>query len=166
MKKISFIGLSGSGKTYIVERLISLLDKQFGLKSAVVKNIHKHQMDTEGKDTYRYGEAGAKLSITKNVPGETTIFIKNYLEMEKLMNWIEKGPFSIDIFIAEGFRDLKVPTVLCARDTEKIEDQITETTKAISGLIAEEERENYKGLPVINIERNPKPFLKLLDLRD
>ena len=164
MRKISFIGLSGSGKTYIVERLISLLNQKYNLRSAVVKNIHMHQMDTEGKDTYRYGEAGASLSITKNVYEETTIFVKKELSISELIRWIKNGPIMVDVLIAEGFRDLKIPTVLCAKDPDKIEDQITETTQIISGLIANQKIKRFQDLPVIKFEENPEPFLNMLNL--
>ncbi|MFO8018486.1 MAG: molybdopterin-guanine dinucleotide biosynthesis protein MobB [Promethearchaeia archaeon] len=166
MKKINFIGLSGSGKTYIIETLISLLEERFNLKSAVVKNIHLHQMDTEGKDTHRYGEAGANFSITKNIHGETTIFVKKDLSIEKLEQWIGNGPFPVDIFIAEGFRDLEVPTVLCVRKVEKIEEQITRSTKVISGLITRGNRERYGDFPIIDIDKDPEPFFDLLGLSD
>ncbi len=56
---IGFSGFSGSGKTTLIEKLIPLLKKK-GLKVAVIKHDgHDFEMDREGKDTYRFGRAGA-----------------------------------------------------------------------------------------------------------
>ena len=56
---ISFVGFSGSGKTTFIEQLIKEI-KRRGFSVAVIKHdAHRFQMDKEGKDTYRFYEAGS-----------------------------------------------------------------------------------------------------------
>src|SRR5215469_14784472 len=58
-----FVGHSNSGKTTLVERLIPELTRR-GLRVATIKHAHhKVQLDTEGKDSWRYKNAGASLSM-------------------------------------------------------------------------------------------------------
>jgi molybdopterin-guanine dinucleotide biosynthesis protein B len=63
MKVISIVGHSGSGKTTLVEQLVRNLSGR-GLKIATIKHAHhKVELDTPGKDSYRYKEAGAAMSM-------------------------------------------------------------------------------------------------------
>jgi len=59
MKIVAFVGLSGSGKTRLITRLIPEFRNR-GLKVAVVKRCSQDFLiDVEGKDSWRYREAGA-----------------------------------------------------------------------------------------------------------
>ena len=56
---ISFVGLSNSGKTTLIERVIPELVRA-GYKVATVKHSgHGFDLDTEGKDSWRHKRAGA-----------------------------------------------------------------------------------------------------------
>jgi molybdopterin-guanine dinucleotide biosynthesis protein B len=59
VKVFGFAGRSGSGKTTLAERVLNRLISQ-GMKVAVIKHTH-HAVDLEtpGKDTWRFREAGA-----------------------------------------------------------------------------------------------------------
>ena len=57
----SFIAWSGTGKTTYLERLIAAL-KARGVRVAVVKHdAHRFQVDKEGKDSWRFAQAGADV---------------------------------------------------------------------------------------------------------
>ena len=59
----SVVGHSGSGKTTLVEKLIRELCKR-GVKVATIKHAHhKVELDTPGKDSFRYKDAGAVMSM-------------------------------------------------------------------------------------------------------
>ena len=59
----SIVGHSGAGKTTLVEKLIRDLTAR-GLRMATIKHAHhKVVLDTPGKDSYRYKEAGAVMSM-------------------------------------------------------------------------------------------------------
>ena len=60
---ISIVGHSGSGKTTLVEKLIRELCAR-GVKVATIKHAHhKVELDTPGKDSFRYKDAGAVMSM-------------------------------------------------------------------------------------------------------
>ena len=60
MKLIAVVGLSGSGKTRLITRLIPEFRKR-GLEVAVIKRCSREFLiDVEGKDSWRFREAGAE----------------------------------------------------------------------------------------------------------
>lgn len=59
MKIIGFAGWSGSGKTMLIERLITLMAAD-GLRVATIKHTHHDfDLDKVGKDSWRHKTAGA-----------------------------------------------------------------------------------------------------------
>ena len=57
----SFIAWSGTGKTTYLEQLIAAL-KARGVRVAAVKHdAHRLSLDREGKDSWRFAQAGAEL---------------------------------------------------------------------------------------------------------
>jgi molybdopterin-guanine dinucleotide biosynthesis adapter protein len=60
---ISIVGHSGAGKTTLVEKLIRELCAR-GVKVATIKHAHhKVELDTPGKDSFRYKDTGAVMSM-------------------------------------------------------------------------------------------------------
>jgi len=163
------IGYSGSGKTHFILNAMKLLKKNLNYEVAIVKNIHEHQIDKEDKDSFKYGEAGAQFSITKNVKNETTIFLKKEISIKELLEWIKSGPYKIDLVFIEGFRNLKYPTILCLKNFEEIKPQITENVRMISGLICSQNaRKNEKidiDLPLIDIQKEFQKFLEIFNIK-
>ncbi|TFG07086.1 MAG: hypothetical protein EU539_05875 [Promethearchaeota archaeon] len=167
MKIISLIGYSGSGKTTFILNALSMLKKKLNYNIAVIKNIHEHQIDKKGKDSYLFTEHGASYAITKNILNETTIFIKKEINIERIKKWLEAGPFEVDLIITEGFRDINYPTVLCLKDFGEFESQLNDNVKMISGLVALEEKPINEeiNIPIINIETDFDKFLKIFNLK-
>lgn len=134
---------------------------------SVIKNVKHHPIDEEGKDSYRYNEAGAKFSIIQNINNETAIFTKiKEVNLERLLEWLSLGPFKSDLTFTEGFRNLKNPTVLCISELNEIEAQITENVKMISGVICSKKliKERFKNIPIIDIKNQFSEFLKLFNI--
>lgn len=103
---LGFAGYSGSGKTTLIEKLIPIL-KERGYKVAVIKHdVHDFKMDEEGRDTYRFGRAGAD-----------TVMISSGSHSARLSN----RPFSLeemlddadgaDIVLVEGYKRADIPKV-------------------------------------------------------
>jgi len=132
----------------------------------VIKNIHEHQIDKEDKDTYKFGEAGVRFSITKNVHNETSIFLKNKISVEDLLKWLELSPYKIELCFLEGFRNLNYPTVLCVQNRDEIKPQLTEYIKMISGLISLNFKEgrDKTDIPVVNLLESFELFLKIFNI--
>jgi molybdopterin-guanine dinucleotide biosynthesis adapter protein len=60
---ISIVGHSGSGKTTLLEKLIRELCER-GVRVATIKHAHhKVELDTPGKDSRRFKDAGAIMSM-------------------------------------------------------------------------------------------------------
>ena len=165
MKKINVIGYSGSGKTYLIKKFIQRLKNELNLESAVIKNIHDHQIDKEGKDSFIYTKKGANYAITKNIYDETTIFLKKKVNIENLLEWISKGPFKVNIVFIEGFRNLNIPTILCLKTMDKYKEQINENVRVISGKISIiTDKKKIDNLPVINIENSFNKFIEIFNI--
>ena len=164
---ISVIGQSGSGKTMLIAHAIKLLKLYLNYEVAVIKNIHEHQIDEEGKDSYVFSEAGAIYSITKNINNETVIFSKKELNIEKIIEWLLKGPFRIDLVFTEGFRSLEVPTIICLKELKELKPQYNDNIKMISGLICTKNRDetNEFNLPIIDIQTDFDEFVKIFKIK-
>ena len=164
---ISVIGYSGSGKTHFIQKTIRRLKTELNFEVVVIKNIHQHQIDEKGKDSYIFTEAGAVYSIIKNKLDENAIFFKKKINIEELIRWVIKGPFKVDIIFTEGFRNLAYPTVLCVKELSEIKPQINENVKVISGLIATSKLNQKKEikLPIVGAEKNLKSFLKIFEIK-
>jgi molybdopterin-guanine dinucleotide biosynthesis protein B len=164
---ISIIGYSGSGKTHFIQRAIRRLKTELNFEVVVIKNIHQHQIDEEGKDSYKFTEAGAVLSIIKNKFNENAIIFKKKIKIEELIRWIVKGPFKFEIIFTEGFRNLSYPTILCVKELSEIKTQLNENVKAISGLITTSKlsQKSEIKLPIVDIEENFERFLKIFEIK-
>ena len=146
---------------------IKLLKEQLNYNSAVIKNIHEHKIDTEGKDSYKFSEQGAIFSITKNIYNETTIFSKQELSVEEIVEWLDKSSNKIEVVFTEGFRDLKCPTILCVTEIDEIEKEITEFTKMVSGLVLRKKHYEFRDLkiPILDINKDFQKFLDLFEIK-
>ena len=98
---ISVVGHSGAGKTTLIEKLIYELNS-LGLKVATLKHAHhKVELDTPGKDSYRYKAAGATMSmlLTRDAL-QLVADAKDDREPEQLARLYMSDA---DIVLAEGF---------------------------------------------------------------
>lgn len=165
---ISVIGYSGSGKTTFIIEAIKRLKNRLNYNIAVVKNIHEHQIDEPEKDTFKFAEVGAKYSITKNITNETTIFIKDELKLEQLIDWLAKGPFNIDLIFTEGFRKSEYPAVLCLKELEELHSQLDSRIEMITGIIDLGKLGEIEDLsiPIVDIHKNFNLFLQIFNISD
>ncbi|MBQ9815507.1 MAG: molybdopterin-guanine dinucleotide biosynthesis protein B [Lachnospiraceae bacterium] len=112
----SFVGYSGSGKTTFIEKLIKEL-KSRGRSVAVIKHdAHKFDIDKEGKDTFRYKQAGAGfVSIfSKNNYAVVSSYGTEKIGLAKLDELINMAEGS-DVVIVEGCRESSIPKIGVSR---------------------------------------------------
>ncbi len=96
-----FVGHSGSGKTTLIEKLIPELN-QAGLRVAVIKHAHhKVVLDTPGKDSYRYKQAGATLSML--VTANELQLVADAVEQREPQQLAQRFLGEADVVLAEGF---------------------------------------------------------------
>ena len=105
---ITFVGLSGTGKTTFLEKLIPVL-KARGLRLAVIKHdAHHFEMDRPGKDTYRFSQAGADV-VAISSREQAAILEKPPSELS-LEDLIDRLP-SVDLILTEGYKKSRYPKV-------------------------------------------------------
>jgi molybdopterin-guanine dinucleotide biosynthesis protein B len=104
---VSIVGKSNSGKTTLLEKLIPELTAM-GYAIGTVKHAHDgFEMDTEGKDSWRHRNAGAKatlvisdgkIALIKNESSEAVTAMKTYLS-------------DMDLIMVEGFKRQALPKI-------------------------------------------------------
>ncbi len=119
---VAVSGASGSGKTRLLARLIPELSRR-GLAVGVVKHTrHAHPFDRAGKDTDVFRRAGAVAAAIEG-PDAMALFRPPAGGLRALARLLP----AVDLVLAEGFRDERVPRIevhrrgvsrelLCARD--------------------------------------------------
>lgn len=96
-----FVGHSGSGKTTLVEKLIPELTSR-GLHVATIKHAHhKVVLDKEGKDSWRYKQAGATLSML--VTSDELQLVADAVDRREPAELAERFLGEADLVLAEGF---------------------------------------------------------------
>ncbi|MGQ9469284.1 MAG: molybdopterin-guanine dinucleotide biosynthesis protein B [Nitrososphaerales archaeon] len=143
-KIIAVIGKSGSGKTSTIEYLISNLSRE-GFRIGSIKHVHEPDftIDTKGKDTWRYAQAGAKM-IAIIAATEVSIIKKREDQRLELEETIKKLEEELDIIFLEGFHSLvakrkDVFKIITAGNEEDLERTLKGTTHpiiAITGKVA------------------------------
>jgi molybdopterin-guanine dinucleotide biosynthesis protein B len=168
---VAAAGRSGSGKTVTLEYLISQLSVE-GYKIGAIKHIHHNDftIDTEGKNTWRYAKAGAKV-IAAISPNEVAIIKKNLNATDNLDHVIEVlKAEALDIIFIEGYRDLIVKRsdvlkILTASDATFLQEMLKESVEpilAISGLIAINQKKISQKYPVVKIPEEGQILVNLI----
>jgi len=155
LKVLSVIGITKAGKTTVVEAIISGLRKR-NYTVGSVKEIHfeKFAIDTPGTNTDRHKKAGADI-VTARGYKETDILFPRMLGLDEILRFYDH-----DYVVLEGVADTCAPKIVCAHNTEEVDERLDGTVFAISGRLAASLQE-YRGLPVINALTEPE---KLVDL--
>jgi molybdopterin-guanine dinucleotide biosynthesis protein B len=106
---VSVIGEKNSGKTTLIEQLVSLLKKE-GHRVGVMKYaLRRFQMDREGKDTYRFYQSGADaVGIASN---DQMAFLKRIDSAPPLGKVLESHFSDADIVLVEGYRGDDYPRI-------------------------------------------------------
>ena len=98
MKIVAVVGPSGSGKTTLIARLILELRSR-GLKVGVIKHTYKDvSLDTEGKDTWTFTEAGAE-TVGIVTSSRAAVFLRTAPSVEDLAR---RFFADADIVLVEG----------------------------------------------------------------
>ncbi|NMC29158.1 MAG: molybdopterin-guanine dinucleotide biosynthesis protein B [Pelolinea sp.] len=101
---LGFYGQSGIGKTYLVKKIVAQLISE-GFHAAVIKVSDKAvSIDTEGKDTYLYGQAGAETVVFSSA-SETTFLVKQPLPTSKIVQFLSENEEYDFIFIEGALED-------------------------------------------------------------
>jgi len=114
MKIFGIVGWKNSGKTGLMERLVSEFTER-GLVVSTLKHAHhEFEIDHEGRDTFRHREAGAKeVAIVSSTRWALMHELQGMDEPdpEDMINRMEP----VDLLLIEGFKNWKQPKLFCHR---------------------------------------------------
>jgi molybdopterin-guanine dinucleotide biosynthesis adapter protein len=102
------VGSSNSGKTELICRLLEWFTAQ-GLRVAVLKHSHHQHLGDDGKDTWRYRQAGARL-VALAAPGLLQITRSSSQEPPLDVILAEMAP-GADLILVEGYKTSDLPKV-------------------------------------------------------
>jgi len=158
MKVFCVVGVSKSGKTTTIERIIGELLRR-GYSVGSIKDIHAEtfSLDTPGKNTWRHKAAGSEMVAARGL-FETDIMIPKRLDITELLKWFDQ-----DFVIIEGGREEKFPKILTASCAGEIEKRRDDSVFAISGVISAQNID--AGLPVINALKDIEKLADLIELK-
>ncbi len=123
---IAVLGNHNSGKTSVIETVISRLRKEgYNVASAKHVFIEGFSLDTENSDTYRHSKAGANPVLAVS-DVETAVLIKNGMSnftLKKTHFWTSET----DVLIFEGFSNIlseneDVAKIICIKNMDEHEE--------------------------------------------
>lgn len=104
-----FVGHSNAGKTTLIEKLLPELTGR-GRRVATIKHAHhKVELDTEGKDSWRYKQAGAAISVL--VTTDALQLVADAVERREPLQLAERFLGEADLVLAEGFSHAPGPKI-------------------------------------------------------
>jgi molybdopterin-guanine dinucleotide biosynthesis protein MobB len=109
VKAVSFVAKSGTGKTTLLEKVITQL-KQLGYKVGVVKHdAHRFDIDHPGKDSYRLTAAGADTMLICSP--DKLAMVKKHNASPTIEELLENYFTDVDIVLTEGFKKSSMPKI-------------------------------------------------------
>lgn len=123
MNILQVVGYKNSGKTTLIEGLLSACDT-IGWQVGVIKH-HGHNQNTEPtdreKDTGRYRRSGAHVSaIAADGTLEMRLADNNEWEIQKLVSFYRQLP--LDFILIEGFKQADFPKIVMVKSQEDLQD--------------------------------------------
>ena len=145
MKIIGVVGWKDTGKTTLIEKLISELDKRNLTVSTIKHSHHKFSIDKRGTDSFRHFNAGAKETILTSEK-KWIKFSRQISNHQSYLNYLINQIIPVDILIVEGFKACshKKIEVINSNNGKK---PLYETDKTICGLIFKKNKIYQAKLP-------------------
>jgi len=164
---IAVVGSKSSGKTTTIEVLTEQLTKR-GYKIAGVKHIPEPNftIDTEGKDTWRFAQSGAKttVSVASNEIATIEKIDTTSLSLKEILHRYR----DVDFVFLEGFKKLvgknhDIPKIVTVKSAKEALEAL-ETFKpilAFTGLYSIETPN--LNVPYLNVFENRKEIADIVE---
>jgi molybdopterin-guanine dinucleotide biosynthesis protein MobB len=105
-------GRSKTGKTTLMEGLIRELSRRGYRVGAVKSDCHGFEMDVEGKDSWRFGQAGARATAVVG-PGRYAVIQRT--DQKRDLDAVTALMRDVDIILVEGFKHCDKPKIEVVR---------------------------------------------------
>ena len=112
---LGFAAYSGTGKTTLLEKVVLELKKK-GLRIAGIKHDgHDFDIDHEGKDSWRFSQAGADISIVASAK-KVAYMEQRSMEFSQVISMVT----DVDLILVEGYKREPISQIgICRRETGK-----------------------------------------------
>lgn len=142
---LAFSGPSGSGKTTLLEKLVVAISARGVRVGAIKRSHHMVDIDREGKDSYRFREAGANpvMIVSDGFIG----YMEKLTAPADLKMLIGQFEGKTDIVLVEGFKGESIPRFVFV-----VDGNFPEMNDDITGFIVDDTAsgENMEGKPVFH----------------
>mgnify|MGYP001067173552 CR=1 FL=1 len=104
-KILSIVGKSNVGKTTLIEKMLPIFTRNYGIKVGTIKHhLHDFECDIKGKDSWRHQAAGAVQTIISS-PEKYVLFSKidkpsSELSIDELAAYLNAS----DFIITDGYK--------------------------------------------------------------
>lgn len=144
-KAVSVIGFKNSGKTRVVEGLVSELTSRRNRVGTIKHTAEDVPLDTPGKDTMRHREAGSEATAILHEKS-AAFFIDRYLTVQQAVSMLG----TLDYLVIEGFKSLDVSVkIVVARSKHEAEELADGLEIAIVDM-SKDEGGFDGGVPVVS----------------
>ena len=137
-----FCGFSNSGKTTLMSKVVEKLSDNYDV-GCVKHCSHSFDFDREGKDSWKFTNAGAQ-NVILNAPGRWASH--NHIELDKF----ERSTIlnELDIVLAEGAKEQSGEKILVVDEDEDIMELLKDgEVKDVKALAGTKEPQETMGLP-------------------
>jgi len=151
---VGFVAYSGTGKTTLLKKIISTLNKTRSLKIGVLKHAHHNfDIDIPGKDSYELRHAGATqmLVASKNrwaLVTETTAESEEP-NLSTLLNQLNHK--ELDLILVEGFKHEKYDKIELHRPSLG-KPVLYPDDNSIIAIITDEPQNLNTKLPILDFD--------------
>lgn len=147
------VGWKNSGKTTLMAKLIAEFSRR-GLNVAAIKHAHHHfDVDHEGRDSFRFREAGAKTTIVSS-PVRWAIMTELRGDAELDLPQLLEKAAGADIILVEGYKTHPHRKIEVRREEAVRTAPLSAKDPAIMAVAADFETD-AGGLPLFSLDDVP-----------
>lgn len=144
-KLVGFWGCSGAGKTTLIVKIVALLKKQ-GLRVAVLKHdVHQLEIDQEGKDSWRFCDAGADMMVISST-NKTALIEQRACSFRQNIALFH----DVDVILVEGYREAPIPKMAVLRKDYPLPGPFPPTN--CIAVVTDDRNFKYSSIPIFSTQ--------------